>query len=411
MTNTTPLRLRLSDHEEVLRWVETAPSLDVDLGSVHNVYIWALVALAALAGSASADNRPVRIRLDELTPQTRFAHAVGLNAVIGATSRISASEDGRTVRLRRIRRFDEIEAAASEISRLLLHVQDEEDTRRTLYYILVELIRNAVQHSRDPGGAIVGAQLMDKTREYEPRPMIQVAVGDVGIGVMDSLRSTYPDVSDPHEALVKAQQPWVSSAFEPGLLGGITNAGLGLFFLSEMAKRTAGRFLLASRGGSLLLEGDRTYSEHHSILTEPSGFPGTLMVFELPIREIEDYQALIALIQDLARERIPKITRVHWIRFEPAPRGTFSMVVRVGAEDTAHALRLATEHFLPRVARGEPIELDFARVPACTQSYLHALLFSVLREAYPARADVYVINASPAVAGGLDFLEGYALPP
>lgn len=275
----------------------------------------------------------------------------------------------------------------------------------------MELLRNAVQHSRDPGGAIVGAQLMDKTREYESRPMIQVAVGDVGIGVMESLHSTYPDISDPHHALVVAQQPWVSSAFKPGLLGSTINAGLGLFFVSEMAKRTAGRFLLASRGGSVLLEGDRNYDEHHSIQTERYGFPGTLMVFELPVREIEDYQGLIALIQDLALQRTPKLKRIHWMRFEPAPRGTFSMVVRVGTEDTAHAQRLATEHFLPRVARGEPIELDFDRVAACTQSYIHALLFSVLREAYAARTDVYVINTSPAVVGGLDFLEGYALPP
>jgi len=65
-----------------------------------------------------------------------------------------------------------------------------------------------------------------------------------------------------------AQQPWVSSAFDPGLLGGPVNAGLGLFFLSEMAKKAAGRLLFASRGGSLLLQGDREYRDHHDIAAE-----------------------------------------------------------------------------------------------------------------------------------------------
>lgn len=394
----------------MLEWLESATQLDLDLGTVHNVHIWALVALAALSETATHTDRRVRIRFDGTTAPSRFAHAVGLGAVTGGKMPTGANEQRRTVRLRRIRRFDEIEPVASHISRLLLSAHDAEDTRQTLYYILVELIRNAVQHSRDPGGAIVGAQLMDRGREYEPRPVIQVAVADAGIGVSDSLRATYPQIADTHQALVMAQQPWVSSAFHPGLLGGPTNAGLGLFFVAEMAKRGAGRFLFASRGGSLLLQGDPTYREHHDIAAEPHGFSGTLVVFELPIGEIEDYQALIGLIQDLARERVPAAQCVRQIRFEGGPRGTLSIVVRVGAEDTAHAQRLAADHLLPRVSRGEPIELDFARVPVCTQSYLHALLFSVLRAARGSGGVVYVTNASPAVRSGLEFLESYAVP-
>jgi hypothetical protein len=99
------------------------------------------------------------------------------------------------------------------------------------------------------------------------------------------------------------------------------------------------------------------------------------------------------------------------MRFENGPPGVLSIVVRIGAEDTAHALGLTTEHLLPRVSRGEPIELDFAGLAVCTQSYLHTLLFPVLRAAYAAGAGVYVTNASHAVCGALDFLESYALPP
>jgi anti-sigma regulatory factor (Ser/Thr protein kinase) len=411
MTDTPPSRLTFAHHSEVLEWLDTAPAIRVDLEKVQNVHIWALVALGALARRDTLSQREITVRFGSGNAPSRFAYAVGFQQLIGGSAPAMPVESSRTVRLRHIRRFDEIERAAAQISRLLLQSEENEDTRQTLYYILVEFLRNAVQHSRDPGGAVVGAQLMDKTAEYEARPVIQVAVGDAGIGVMESLRQTYPEIPDPYQALVMAQQPWVSSVFHPGTLGGPTNAGLGLFFISEMAKKAAGRFLLSSRGGTVLLEGDPQYTQHHYIDGEQHGFPGTLVVFELPLGEIEDYRGLLSVIQDLAQDRIPARRRIRWLRLEPAPKGSLSILVRIGAEDTAHAEQLVEEHLLPRVARAEAIELDFAGVHVCTQSFVHALLFSVLREAYARRSPVHITNASPAVFGVLDFLESYALTP
>jgi hypothetical protein len=411
MKEVPPSRLTLSQHVELLEWIEVTTDLDIDLNRVQNVHIWALVALAALAGKAGFETRTNRYYTDQNNEPSRFAHAVGYDPLVGGKAPSAAQEEGRTVRLRRVRRFEEIERVASEISGLLLNQVDAEDTRRTLYYILVEFLRNAVQHGVDHSGAIVGAQLMDKTREYEDRPMIQIAVGDAGIGVMASLRATYPEIENAHQAIVMAQQPWVSSQFHRGLRGGPTNAGLGLYFISEMAKRTAGKFLIASRGGSLLLQGDATYQQHHHIVDERPGYPGTVVVFELPVGEIEDYDGLISVIHDLAKERIPRRVGVRWLRFEPAPRvGSLRIGVRIGAEDTAHAQRLVKEHLLPRISRGESIEFDFSGLRVCTQSYLHALMFSALQAAHAAGVQIYVTHANPAVVSSLDFLESYALP-
>jgi len=406
----SPSRLTLTEHRQVLEWLDALESKELDFARVQNVHIWALVGVAALVSSSERGQRPIHLQCSSDDGPGRFAHAVGFERLIGASASITPVETQRTVRLRRVDRLEEIERAAAEISRLLLQTTESEDTRQTLYYILVEFLRNAVQHSRDLAGAIVGAQLMDRSSEYEDRPVIQVAVGDAGTGIMASLRQTYPNIRDAHQALVSAQQPWVSSTFYPGDRGTSTNAGLGLYFISEMAKKTAGRFLLASRGGALLLEGDRHYEGHHHIAAEPYGFAGTLVGFELPLGGIEDYQALIAVIQDEAMARIPSRSRVQWLTFGPAPVGSLSIVVRVGAEDTAHAERLVREHLSPRVSRGEPIELDFARLAVCTQSYVHSLLFSVLRAAYAHKTPIHIINASPAVISSLEFLERYALP-
>jgi len=251
---------------------------------------------------------------------------------------------------------------------------------------------------------------MDKTGEYEDRPMIQIAVADVGIGIMNSLHATYPEIQDAHQALVMAQQPWVSSQFHRGLRGGPQNAGLGLYFIAEMAKRTAGRFLLASRGGSLLLQGDSSFQQFHHIKAEKPGFPGTVVVFELPIGGVDDYQALISLIQDHATERFPANAVVHWFKYEPAPDRTGLRIgVKIGAEDTAHAQQLVKDHLLPRIARGESIEFNFSGLSVCTQSYLHALLFLAVRAAHAAKVQLFASNTSPAVRSSLEFLESYAL--
>jgi len=411
MSARCPFNLSFKEHLQVLKWMDSAPTLELDfLSRARNVHVWSLVALAALSDPAGSGAREIRIRWAK-NAQSDFARAVGFGSVMDGRAPVQTLQRHRTVRLQRVRRFEEIESVASDISRLLIRRAEAEDTRQTLYYILVEFLRNAVQHSQDKGGAVVGAQLMDKTREYKMRPVIQVAVADGGIGIMNSLLATYPDIKDAHEALVMAQQPWVSSQFHRGGRGGQTNAGLGLYFIAEMAKRAAGRFLIASRGGALLLQGDATYQQHHHIQAEGPGFPGTIVVFELPLGEVQDYDGLIQYIQETARERLPASTQVHWFRYERAPKkGSLRIGVRYGAENTARAQRLVQDHLLPRIARGEPIEFDFSGLQVCTQSYLHALLFITLRAAYTSKVPLYVTSVSPAVASSLEFLEGYALP-
>src|SRR5262245_9701596 len=182
MPQVAPPYLTLANHVEVLEWIESPGILAFDADQVGSVHIWALVALSALLGGGESASHRIQVRRGGTTATARFTHAVGFEALVGGSSPYLEPERGRTVRLRRVRRFEEIETVASEISRLLLMGAEAEETRRTLYYILVEFLRNAVQHSVNPHGAIVGAQLMDRGQEYRQRSMIQIAVADTGIG-------------------------------------------------------------------------------------------------------------------------------------------------------------------------------------------------------------------------------------
>jgi hypothetical protein len=371
------------------------------------IQAWALVGLATL--SRHGHPSPLHVDTSGSKPATGFAVALGLDGVIAGSAVTGPAEEGRTVKLTPIGRFPGSSPyeVAGRIARLLIP-DDTDDTRHTIYYVLSELMRNVVQHSRDAQGGMVAAQLMAAGRGGYDHAVVQVAVGDAGIGIPESLRRFHPQYSAPEAALVRALDPHVSGTFEPGLSGTEENAGLGLFFIAEMAKQAGGRLLIATRGARLLLEGARD-GHPQRFEKAPVGFPGTLVAFELPDRGVSDNHALLSRINELARERTPKRVTERWLRYETVPQGVQRIMVAVAAEDTTAAREYANVHLEPRIMRRESVALDFSSLSICTQSFLHALLFEPLRLAWAKRVPLYLVNVSPAVRSSLDLLESYAL--
>ncbi|MFY0580417.1 ATP-binding protein [Cystobacter fuscus] len=404
-----PSRLELDDPAPFLRWLGMDP-VGVDLGAIDPVEMWGLVALAAL-GRVQGD-APLRIRTDRAARSCQFARAVGFEDLVNGESSSGPGEPGRTVKLTRIRTSDTTEPVAERISRLLITEARFEDTRRTLYYVLNELLRNVVQHSRDPLGGVVGAQVNRGGRNAE-RPAVQVAVADAGIGIPASLVSRHKSLTEPREALSRSLWPHVSSTFDEGETGSIQNAGMGLFFIAEMTKLVGGRLVLASRGATLILEGDERFEDPHgkTKFLEPGvGFPGTLVAFEMPAEAEQDYEGMIETIKERARERTPRRAVHKWLAFEAPPAEVQRFIVSQSRiEDTVEAQRFSEEKLLPRLFNKQPIALDFMGIPVCTQSYVHALLFEPLRMAWARKAKIYILNAQPAVRSTLELLENYAL--
>jgi len=300
---------------------------------------------------------------------------------------------------------------ANDISRLLVPDAGFEDTRRTLYYVLNELLRNVVQHSKDALGGIVGAQLNRGGRNAE-QPMVQVAVADAGIGIPTSLASRHLHLADPGAALEKALWPHISSTFDEGETGSAQNAGMGLFFISEMTKLVGGRLVIATRGASLTLQGDENFEDPHGIqeVSKSVGFPGTLVAFEMPAEADQDYDAMIETIRQRAKERTPRRAIHKWLSFDMPPPEVQRFLIRsTGVEDARAAQRYAEDYFVPRLLKRQPIALDFGGIATCTQSYVHALLYEALRLAWARKTPIYVLNTQPAVKSTLELLENYAL--
>jgi len=283
------------------------------------------------------------------------------------------------------------------------------DLRLAVRHVLVELLRNVLQHSGDDLGAVVAAQAMGPGQRRR-QPMIQLAVADAGIGIPRHLHSKHPHLTDYRQALERALLPHISGTFEEGLTGSFENAGLGLYVISEMARQTGGSLLIATTGAALVVQRDAAGSRHPRFLQPPGiGFPGTLVAFEIPTDAVHDYHDLMKRILETARERTPKRASDRWISFDAPPSGAHQVHVGSVKENTPDALVMAVEAIEPAILARQPVSLDFAGIDLCTQSWLHALLYESIRLAWARRVPIHALNAAPSVREGLRFLEAYAL--
>jgi anti-sigma regulatory factor (Ser/Thr protein kinase) len=395
--------------EPFLRWVsaDRSRSPPLDLDRLRYTDLWALVALGSL-GLHERERRPP-LQTSGQSTAARFAHALGLDALSGGAVP-TYDEPHRTVRLTRVRSLAEIEPTAGKMAALVVRGEGSYDVRRAVQYVLVELLRNVLQHSQDPLGAVAAAQRMGP-QQRRPRPMIQIAVADAGIGIPRSLHRAHPHLADYRQALERALLPHISGTFEEGLTGSFENAGLGLYMISEMARQTGGRLLIATTGAALVVQGssDDTPANPRFLQPAGTGFPGTLVSFEIPSDAAQDHHALMQAILRKAGERTPKRAADRWLSFDPAPRGAERIVLLDAHENTVAASEIARERIRPALLQRQPIELDFEGLDLCTQSWLHALLFEPVRLAWALRVPIHIVHADPAVREGLRFLEAYAL--
>lgn len=404
---TLPSRITLADPAPFLSAITATPWFHENLDRLEAVDMWALVALCALSRREISDSQRCDVYHRGKSNAGRFAHAIGFDAARDGDEP-SLKDQSRTFPIQRVAIGASARHVAGHIARLAVPNEKEVEAREVLEYVIEELLRNVLQHSGDALGAVVGAQRMDARRSDYKRATVQVAVVDTGKGIVESLRR-FHDVEDAEVALEKALRPHVSGTFPEGQTGSIDNAGLGLFFTSEMAKLTDGRLLLATRGAALLLSTDEEAGTHQMEFLQPrgTGFPGTLAVFELPL-DIEDRELILGRIRELASERTPAPTTRSWLSYEHPPPSAELFVVRDWADD-ARAATILAETLRSRLATQTPVALDFSGIGISTQSFLHALLFHAVRIGWAMGARVYIVNASAAVRSGLDYLESYAL--
>jgi anti-sigma regulatory factor (Ser/Thr protein kinase) len=155
-----------------------------------------------------------------------------------------------------------LEGMATSRERAMAHLGFDAGDAARLEAAVMELCRNVWDHSGDVG--VVAIQLARQPRTE--RPLLQVGVADLGIGLKGSLASRY-DVAawSDAEAILQAVRPGVSR-FD-------SRRGIGLTQALETARRFDGTLLLRSGTARVQLPDRRSWTG--------SLFPGTQIALEL----------------------------------------------------------------------------------------------------------------------------------
>jgi hypothetical protein len=391
-------------------WIDRPDgTVTLDLRNANFVSAWAITVFATYAlWLRAARSKSVKVLVDNRSFAGDYICRAGFLDLLGIDSP-DCSDDSpdRTTKLTRIKSSAEIPEFTSQVMRLL-DIGDPE-VEGALKYSLVELLRNVVQHSQSAIGGVAMAQYYPKTG------LVELVVADAGVGIKKTLGAKYPEIDSSYKALKFAVQPHVSGTFAPGMYSAMNeNAGLGLFFIKQIASLSGGSMQLAS--GSCLTDiwGDHDGLQQRRVYRATrGGWPGTFAVLQLKRDSIADFDGVLRVCRQLA-EAARRDPRELWLDFlEEVPDMEGLVVIPVAGfeENVEEATRVRQEVLEPALSCGELVVLDFDGIPFVTQSFIHALMYKLMRDNQHVAAGLSIANCSRSTREAILAVAGYATIP
>lgn len=379
----------------------------IDFTKVEFTAPWAINLFAAHAlWLKEQSQHDVNVLVDHRTIAGRYLVQAGIIELLGSSrpDGIPDPLDSRMAPLKRIRKSEDVPAFASSVMNLL-QIEDEE-LEGAVRYGIVELLRNVVQHSSSAIGGTAMAQYYPKTG------LVEVTVADSGIGVLNSLRPRYPEITTDLTALKFALLPHVSGTFGPHAYASMSdNAGLGLFFIKEIATRSGGGFFLGSGNALVDLWGnqDGTFGKKYQSAIR-GGWPGTFALLQLRRDSIAEFGALLGVCRDLAAEarRDPTEIALDFVDEVPDIPGLVVVKVAEFEEDVDAAARNRDAIVSPALQGGKMVVMDFKGIKAATQSFAHACMYKVLRDRPEVRYALSIAGCSNATREAIRAVAAYA---
>ena len=332
----------------------------------------------------------------------------GLPALLGETGSAQSPEaTSRIFPLAQIHTSSEIQPCVSALVDLLA-VEDEE-IADAIKYSLIELLRNVVQHAASTIGAVVIGNYFPQVGQ------VDVVVADCGCGIRAAMNERYREIGDDYKAVKFALQPHVSGTFQRGAYESMaSNAGLGLFFIKEIATRSSGGLFLGSGSMLAALRGNPDGSPSRRYITSKThGWPGTLALLQLKRGNIEEFGDLLQRCRDIAAEvrRDPSELKLDFIDDVPELVGTTVVTIRDFEENVERADSVREAQILPALESDGLVILDFSGVRAATQSFIHALLYRVFRDGDHVEISLSIAGADRATQQAIRAVAAYARVP
>lgn len=329
----------------------------------------------------------------------------GFLEIVQQGEAIEESEDNdRIVKLARIRESKEIPAFARSVVDLLA-IEDDE-VSGAVKYALIELLRNVVQHSQSAIGGVAMAQ-------YFPRSgLVEICVADCGLGIKDTLREAYPEINSDIKAVKFSTQPHISRTFGPAQYDSMRdNAGLGLFFIKQITSLASGSFFLGSGSALADIWGDKN-GEQQKIykIAKNGGWPGTFAYLQLRKDSITEFDQILQSCRHLAAEarKYPNELALDFINEIPEIDDLYVVNVLNFEEDVEKSAEIRENEILPRINSGKMVVIDFNGVSFATQSFVHSLMYKVIRDGQQIGSTLSVANCSSSTREAVMAVAAYA---
>lgn len=310
----------------------------------------------------------------------------------------------RTVKLTRIATSSEIAPFATKVMEIL-RIEDEE-LEGAIKYSLIELLRNVVQHSGSSTGGIAMAQY------YPNTGLVNLCVADMGVGIKATLNEAYPELDTNLQALKLATLPHVSRTFGPSTYTAMRdNAGLGLFFIKQIASLAGGSFFLGSKDALIDLWGDQEGKQKKLYrLARKGGWPGTFAYLQLRRDSIAEFDSILTVCRNMAAEsrKYPAELALDFIEDVPDVSGLVVVKVAEFEEDVEAASKYRDTVVLPSINCGRMVVLDFAKVRFATQSFVHALMYKVIRDGQQIGSTLSIANCTNSTREAVMAVAAYA---
>lgn len=278
---TEPDKLEVITHD---RWM-----------SVHPVVL-AMIAAKGVTLKKGA------VKFDDIKATSAgYFERMRLFEILGVKSGITINKSdpsGRFIPLTQIKTPTEQTRFVTDMTPLL-HLE-RPDQAATIRYVVSELIRNVLEHSDSPHGAIVAAQYHKKSN------LIRIGIADTGIGIKRSINQSHKAWTDA-EAIRLSLMPGVTgtTAQEGGTMD---NAGAGLFFIKSIAASNRNFFMLYSGQASYKLlkrpvgsrlklyadPADDKHSEHDDL----PYWQGTVVGIDISMEGTSEFNVLLEHINE-----------------------------------------------------------------------------------------------------------------
>ncbi|MBU2561037.1 MAG: hypothetical protein KKD17_01985 [Nanoarchaeota archaeon] len=263
--------------------------------SVHPVVLSMVVALGL-----TLNTKDIHFEKLEATSK-HYLERMGLFKILGLKSEIRITEHepaGRFIPLTKIDNSDGLTEFITEMIPLL-HLEPEEAA--PIKYVVSELVRNVLEHSRSDYGAILSAQY------YKKSNTIRIGIADIGVGIKKTINKSHAAATH-LEAIRLALMPGITGTTKRE--GGTEfNAGAGLFFIKSIATVNRDFFLMYSGDAMYKLLKNKPNEKHIRLHADPfkdrhskkEGLPewkGTVVGVDISLDSTKEFSALLDMIRE-----------------------------------------------------------------------------------------------------------------